>query len=49
MNVDKTRGKRIFEIVLWPFKLPPNKYKPAGQAVRLDLLVHVSSALKKTI
>jgi len=24
INKDKTRGKRIFEIGNWPFKLPPN-------------------------
>ena len=24
INVGKTRGKRIFEIVHWPFELPPN-------------------------
>ena len=24
MNVNKSRGKRIFEIVHWPFQLPPN-------------------------
>ena len=24
MNLYKSRGKRVFEIVHWPFKLPPN-------------------------
>ena len=30
MNVYKSRGKRIFEIVHWPFELPPNMHRPAG-------------------
>ena len=30
LNVEITRGKRIFEIVHWPFKLPPNQHWPAG-------------------
>ena len=28
MNVNKSRGKRIFEIVHWPFELPPNLHRP---------------------
>ena len=30
MNVYKSKGKIIFEIVHWPFKLPPNQHRPAG-------------------
>ena len=30
MNVYKSRGKRIFEIVHWPFELPPNQHQPTG-------------------
>ena len=30
INVDKTRGKRFFQIVHWPFKLPPNQHRLAG-------------------
>ena len=30
MNVDTIKGKRIFEIVHWPFKLPPNQHRPTG-------------------
>ena len=30
MNVYKSRGKRIFEIVHWPFELPPNQHRPTG-------------------
>ena len=29
-NLDKTRGNKFFEIVHWPFKLPPNQHQPAG-------------------
>ena len=35
LNVEKIREKIIFEIVYWPFKLPPNKPWPPGP-VRLD-------------
>ena len=28
MNVYKSRGKRIFEIIHWPFELPPNQHRP---------------------
>ena len=30
MKVYKSRGKRIFEIVHWPFELPPNQHRPTG-------------------
>ena len=30
MNVHKSRGKRIFEIVHWPFELPPNQHQHTG-------------------
>ena len=30
MNVYKCRGKRIFEIVHWPFELPANQHRPTG-------------------
>ena len=30
VNVYKSRGKRIFEIVHWPFELPPNQHRPTG-------------------
>ena len=41
INVDKTKEKRIFEIVHWPFKLPPNQHRPAGL---FDWLYQCSSA-----
>ena len=30
ISADKKSGKRIFEILHWPFKLPPNQHQPAG-------------------
>ena len=30
VNVYKSRGKRIFEIVHWPIELPPKQHRPTG-------------------
>ena len=30
VNAYKIRGKRIFENIHWPFKLPPNWHRPTG-------------------
>ena len=45
MYLYKIKGKIIFEIVHWPVDLPPNWH---WQPIRLDLMVHVSSILKRT-
>ena len=44
MNLEKISGKEFFEIKHWPFNLPL-----ALWPISLDLIVHVSSALKRTM
>ena len=36
MNVNKIRGKRIFEIVHCPFEMPPSKHWPPTHAAGLN-------------
>ena len=43
MDVDKIRGKIIFEIIHWPFKM--QLPAPTALPIRLTLLMQISSAI----